>query len=63
MHTWGARSVHFATLPEVPVLGNPLPIARGWTAAEAWDQGGGPFRFVNTRLDAFHPLIRAGPGG
>jgi endonuclease/exonuclease/phosphatase family metal-dependent hydrolase len=58
VHTWGAESGNFSTLLEVPVLGNPLPIARGWTATEAWVRGAGPFRFVNTHLEAFHPLIR-----
>jgi endonuclease/exonuclease/phosphatase family metal-dependent hydrolase len=59
VHTWNAQSGNFATLLEVPVLGTPLPIARGWTATEAWVRGAGPFRFVNTHLEAFHPLIRA----
>jgi endonuclease/exonuclease/phosphatase family metal-dependent hydrolase len=57
--TWNAESGNFNTLLEVPVLGKPLPIARGWTATEAWVRGTGTFRFVNTHLEAFHPLIRA----
>jgi Endonuclease/Exonuclease/phosphatase family len=57
--TWNAESGNFNTLLEVPILGQPLPIARGWTATEAWVRGAGPFRFVNTHLEAFHPLIRA----
>jgi endonuclease/exonuclease/phosphatase family metal-dependent hydrolase len=59
VQTWNAESGNFDTLLEVPVLGKPLPIARGWTATEAWVRGAGPFRFVNTHLEAFHPLIRA----
>ncbi len=58
VHTWDAESGNFNTLLEVPILGQPLPIARGWTATEAWVRGAGPFRFVNTHLEAFHPLIR-----
>jgi endonuclease/exonuclease/phosphatase family metal-dependent hydrolase len=58
VHTWNAQSGNFSTLLEVPVLGSPLPIARGWTSTEAWVRGAGPFRFVNTHLEAFHPLIR-----
>lgn len=57
--TWNAESGNFNTLLEVPILGQPFPIARGWTATEAWVRGAGPFRFVNTHLEAFHPLIRA----
>jgi endonuclease/exonuclease/phosphatase family metal-dependent hydrolase len=63
VHTWNAESGNFDTLLEVPVLGKPLPIARGWTATEAWVRGAGPFRFVNTHLEAFHPLIRAAQAG
>jgi endonuclease/exonuclease/phosphatase family metal-dependent hydrolase len=58
VQTWNAQSGNFNTLLEVPILGQPLPIARGWTATEAWVRGAGPFRFVNTHLEAFHPLIR-----
>jgi endonuclease/exonuclease/phosphatase family metal-dependent hydrolase len=58
VHTWNAESGNFNTLLEVPILGKPFPIARGWTATEAWVRGAGPFRFVNTHLEAFHPLIR-----
>jgi endonuclease/exonuclease/phosphatase family metal-dependent hydrolase len=58
VHTWNAQSGNFKTLLEVPILGQPLPIARGWTATDAWVRGAGPFRFVNTHLEAFHPLIR-----
>ncbi|HET7445929.1 MAG TPA: endonuclease/exonuclease/phosphatase family protein [Solirubrobacterales bacterium] len=59
VQTWNAESGNFKTLLEVPILGKPLPIARGWTATEAWVRGAGPFRFVNTHLEAFHPLVRA----
>ena len=49
---------------EVPILGKPLPIARGWTSVDARILGGQNFRFVNTHLEAFHdfnqvPSIRA----
>ena len=63
VHTWNAESGNFDTLLEVPILGQPFPIARGWTATEAWVRGAGPFRFVNTHLEAFHPLIRAAQAG
>jgi endonuclease/exonuclease/phosphatase family metal-dependent hydrolase len=58
VHTWNAQGANFDTLLEVPILGTPVPIARGWTATDARVRGSHPFRFVNTHLEAFHPLIR-----
>ena len=59
VHTSNPQSGNFETLLEVPILGKPLPIARGWTATDAEVRDSGEFRFVNTHLEAFHPLIRA----
>jgi endonuclease/exonuclease/phosphatase family metal-dependent hydrolase len=58
VHTWDAEGANFHTLLELPILGQPKPIARGWTATGARVRGSGPFRFVNTHLESFHPLIR-----
>ena len=58
VHTWDAEGANFHTLLELPILGQPKPIARGWTATDARVRGSGPFRFVNTHLESFHPLIR-----
>jgi endonuclease/exonuclease/phosphatase family metal-dependent hydrolase len=58
VQTWNEQGAHFNTLLEVPILGTPLPIARGWTATDAKVRGSHPFRFVNTHLEAFQPLIR-----
>jgi endonuclease/exonuclease/phosphatase family metal-dependent hydrolase len=58
VQVWNPQSGNFATLLEVEILGNKLPIARGWTAVDAKVRGSGAFRFVNTHLEAFHPLIR-----
>lgn len=64
VHTSQPQSAHFQTLLKLPVLGSPLPVARGWTAIDARVRGGLPFRFVNTHLESFdprvlHPSIRA----
>jgi len=58
VQTWNEQGDNFDTLLEVPILGTPLPIARGWTATDAKVRGSHPFRFVNTHLEAFHPLVR-----
>ena len=49
------QSANFKTLLEVPILGKPLTIKRGWTATDAKVRGSGWFRFVNTHLEAFDP--------
>jgi endonuclease/exonuclease/phosphatase family metal-dependent hydrolase len=36
----------------------PIAVKRGWTATDAMVRGTGWFRFVNTHLEAFQPLIR-----
>jgi endonuclease/exonuclease/phosphatase family metal-dependent hydrolase len=59
VQTSNPQSGNFSTLLEVPILGKPLPIARGWTSVDARVNFGPKFRFVNTHLEAFHPLIRA----
>ncbi|HEU5252129.1 MAG TPA: endonuclease/exonuclease/phosphatase family protein [Solirubrobacterales bacterium] len=56
--TKNAQSANFATNLVVTVAGAPVTIKRGWTATDARVRGTGWFRFVNTHLEAFQPLIR-----
>jgi endonuclease/exonuclease/phosphatase family metal-dependent hydrolase len=58
VETKNAQSANFATNLVAPILGKPLTIKRGWTATDARVRGSGWFRFVNTHLEAFHPLVR-----
>jgi endonuclease/exonuclease/phosphatase family metal-dependent hydrolase len=59
VRTWNEAGGNFATLLEIPILGEPVAIKRGWTATDAKVRGSHPFRFVNTHLEAFQPEIRA----
>ena len=56
--TKNAQSAHFVTNLLVPVAGVPVTVKRGWTATDAKVRGSGWFRFVNTHLEAFQPLVR-----
>lgn len=58
VHTWNAESANFNTLLELPILGQPKPIARGWVSTDASVRGSGPFHFVDTHLESFQPLVR-----
>ncbi|MFL5872291.1 MAG: endonuclease/exonuclease/phosphatase family protein [Solirubrobacterales bacterium] len=53
--TANPQSGNFKTLLQVPILGKPLTIKRGWTATDARVRGSDWFRFVNTHLEAFDP--------
>lgn len=59
VHTWNASGGNFETLLELSVGGQPVAVKRGWTATDAQVRGSHPFHFVNTHLEAFHPLVRA----
>ena len=56
--TKNPQSANFATNLVVPVAGVPVTVKRGWTATDARVRGSGWFRFVNTHLEAFQPLVR-----
>jgi len=58
VHTWNETGANFESLKEFEILGSTLSIARGWTATDAKVRGSGPFRFVNTHLEAFDPFVR-----
>jgi endonuclease/exonuclease/phosphatase family metal-dependent hydrolase len=55
VQTANPQSGNFKTLLAVPILGQPLTIKRGWTAADAKVRGSDWFRFANTHLEAFDP--------
>jgi endonuclease/exonuclease/phosphatase family metal-dependent hydrolase len=59
VHTWNASGGNFQTLLELPVGGQTVAVKRGWTATDVRVRGSQPFHFVNTHLEAFHPLVRA----
>jgi endonuclease/exonuclease/phosphatase family protein len=59
VQTWNAQGANFKALLKVKILTAELPVARGWTATDARVRGSHPFRFVNTHLEAFHPVVRA----
>jgi endonuclease/exonuclease/phosphatase family metal-dependent hydrolase len=58
VQTWNEQGGNFKTLLELPIAGQPVVVKRGWTATDAKVRGSHAFRFVNTHLEAFHPLIR-----
>ena len=55
VQTANATAGHFANLLPVEILGNQVPVTRGWTSTDARVRGSGWFRFVNTHLEAFDP--------
>jgi endonuclease/exonuclease/phosphatase family metal-dependent hydrolase len=63
--TKNPQSANFENLQEVPAVGGAvtLTIKRGWTAVDARVPGSGWFRFVNTHLEAFHPIVRQEQAG
>lgn len=59
VETSNADGANFKTPLELPILGHPFAIKRGWVDTDASVRGSRPFHFVNTHLEAFEPHIRA----
>jgi endonuclease/exonuclease/phosphatase family metal-dependent hydrolase len=57
--TSNAKGANFKSPLVLPVLGNPLAVKRGWTSVDVSVRGSRQFRFINTHLEAFHPVFRA----
>jgi endonuclease/exonuclease/phosphatase family metal-dependent hydrolase len=58
IQTSNEQGGNFQTLLELPVAGQLVPVARGWTAVDVKVRGSHTFRFVNTHLEAFDPFVR-----
>jgi len=63
VQTRNEQSANFKTNLVVTVAGAPVTVKRGWTATDAKVRGSGWFRFVNTHLEAFQPLVRQAQAG
>jgi endonuclease/exonuclease/phosphatase family metal-dependent hydrolase len=59
VQTWDEESANFEHLLPIELFnGQQLLIRRGWTATDAKVRGSHAFRFVNTHLESFHPIVR-----
>ena len=56
--TVNPRSANYATILTFPTAFGPIPVQRGWTSVDVQVGFRTVARFVNTHLEAFHPLIR-----
>jgi endonuclease/exonuclease/phosphatase family metal-dependent hydrolase len=58
VRTWNEAGDNFDTNLVLGIAGQEVVVKRGWVATNAKVRGSHAFRFVNTHLEAFHPLIR-----
>jgi endonuclease/exonuclease/phosphatase family metal-dependent hydrolase len=56
VRTSNPATANYQTKLTLPVGGSPVDVPRGWTAVDATHHGT-TIRFVNTHLEAFHPLV------
>jgi endonuclease/exonuclease/phosphatase family metal-dependent hydrolase len=52
----------YSTLLSIPLLGQQVPIPRGWVSVDVRDRGQS-IRFVSTHLEAFHEGVRVAQAG
>lgn len=58
-----AAGANFATFLPIPtVTGETIEVKRGWTSVDVKTKKS-KFRFINTHLESFHPLVRAAQAG
>lgn len=55
VQTANPNAGHFVNLLPVEILGEQVPVTRGWVDTDAKVRGSHWFRFVNTHLEAFDP--------
>ena len=58
VQTWNEEGDNFEHNLVLGIAGQPVVVKRGWVATDAKVRGSHPFRFVNTHLEAFHPIVR-----
>ena len=58
VQTWNEDGDNFDHNLILGIAGQPVVVKRGWVATDAKVRGSHPFRFVNTHLEAFHPIVR-----
>jgi endonuclease/exonuclease/phosphatase family metal-dependent hydrolase len=59
VQTWNQEGANFEHLLPIELFnGQQLLIKRGWVATDAKVRGSHAFRFVDTHLESFHPIVR-----
>ena len=58
VQTWNEEGDNFEHNLVLGIAGQPVVVKRGWVATDAKVRGSHPFHFVDTHLEAFHPIVR-----